>query len=917
MYEIEGLFSEELTKLTNKQLNILLKITTDDNVLKMFTQTTDDNVLKMFTQTTKMLKTKDDNDLTTIFDDLILAEVDDKARRNEHAIKKAAIHTVSSNVEVVSNIEKSAKDIVNTTINKNKSSKEIKNAAIHAIEKERIKNAAIHRVSSNVEVVSNIEKSAKDIVNTTINKNKISKEIKNAAIDTVTSKTVGVTGVTPSLRSPVAKFKKILFDQDVKYVSTPEKKYERNKDIDLTLKLTTQVDEQIKESQTNLVKNFYNEYLAEIRICKLYRRKKFGIENTWNQCYSNAFFQMLYSMPAMRQIFTTSEINDENDTIGLLVKRFTYIRHSISHTNYVIRQDIDKPPTESTCLVKYFPNYKNQQDPAEIFDFIVDAIELRIYKYVLNCYNKDIDHINSLSELDTKAEFKEVEQTINKKWAKIQTCENKLTRIYNLYVKFIEGTITNDEKKILFNNNEPHQYILRLKHFTNSITHNQITHYVCEQNKQIVQRNITVNEKIIQLPLKHNTDNNENYCKSIQESINAFQEIEQPDTSEWSHTDSCKGTFYAKYTDNKGKQAENIYNVKKKFIHLKTLEKNKYIIIQLKRFSKIDETPVKDTRQIFVDKQITISKYDKFNVEKELNKAINKVIDINGISDEEKDILYTDIGNIMNNMHQIPITYQSQSGGDFFIPYLDKNKTFIDDLYTYINTPNEDKYTLTGVICHSESTSISSGHYFYYEYDHNGDIKYCYEDVNVNELQDGEFVEAKEEEGEAKEEDFSNLTDEDQIKIAINKSTKKEDKVKAYYINKKAAEEHIEKNGYIFLYSRYPVDQYNPEKTEQEITVHQRDELAWEYDEDILIETEKTVTVDQLNEQVEYVSNSINKLNKQIEEAVNNYKLIKTESNYNLITRLEKSKTYLLNRSNRLKKLIKKKVEKEDKEKVE
>ena len=121
MDEIERLFSEELTKLTNEQL------------IQLIDKGTDDIVLQMFTQTTKKLKNKTDNDLTIIFDKLILAEVDDKARRNEHAIKKAAIHTVSSNVEVVSNIEKSAKDIVNTTINKNKSSKEIKNAAIHTV----------------------------------------------------------------------------------------------------------------------------------------------------------------------------------------------------------------------------------------------------------------------------------------------------------------------------------------------------------------------------------------------------------------------------------------------------------------------------------------------------------------------------------------------------------------------------------------------------------------------------------------------------------------------------------------------------------------------------------------------------------------------------------------------------------------
>ena len=689
-------------------------------------------------------------------------------------------------------------------------------------------------------------------------------------------------------------------------------KYQPNKlnKIDyLTLQLTRQVNTQIKARESTLVENFYQEYFNEIRICKQIRRKKFGIQNPGNQCYSNAFFQMLYSMPAMRQIFTGSEINDENDTIGLLVKRFKYIRDSISDTNYVISQDIDKqrPPTESTCLVKYFPDYKSQHDPAEIFNFIDDAIELRIYKYVLECYGKNIDRINSLTELRT-TEFKEVEQIINKEWVKIQTSQNKLTGVYNLYVKFIQDTITNQEKDILFNNKEPPQYIFGLKHFINSITHNQITHFVCEENKQIVQ-SVTTNDKIIQLPLKHNTDNNKEYCKSIQESINAFQEIEQLDTSEWSRTDSCNGTFSEKYIDDNNEKVKT-YNVKKQFKHLKTLEENKYIIIQLKRFSFADGRSKKDTTEIIVDKEITISKYDKFNVEKQLNEAINKVIDINNISNEEKDILYTDIGNIMSNMHQIPITYQSQNGGDFFIPYLDEKKTFIDDSYTYINTPNEDKYRLTGVICHSEGTSINSGHYFYYEYDHNGDIQYCYEDNNVNELQDGEFVEAKEEK--AKEENLSNLTEDQQVEIAINNSKKTQDKVNvSYYTNKKAAEEHIKKNGYIFLYSRYTVNQYNPEETEKEI-IEQEKELKlssedYKDNDNMLIETEKKMTVAQLNEEVRYVSNTINELNEQI---------INAETNNKLERKLNESKTSLLNRLKRLKKLIKEKLEKETREKL-
>lgn len=665
---------------------------------------------------------------------------------------------------------------------------------------------------------------------------------------------------------------------------------------DLTLKLTKKVNEQIKERESTLVSNFYHKYLDEIRICKQIRRKKFGIKNPGNQCYSNAYFQMLYSMPKMRQIFTRSEINDENDTIGLLVKRFKYIYDSVNTRNYVISQEVDKqrPPSENTCLVKYFPDYKEQHDPADIFNFIDDAIELRIYKYVLNCYGKNLDHIISLTELRKTNEFKEVEQQINDKWVKIQSSQNKLTGVYKLYVKFIQGAITTEEKQILFNNKDTPQYILGLKHFINSITHNQITHFVCEENKQIVQ-SVTTNEQIIQLPLKHNTDNNKEYCKSIQESINAFQEIEQLDTSEWLMTDSCNGTFYKEYVDDNNEKAVKTYNVKKKFKHLKTLEENNYIIIQLKRFSFADGMSNKDTTQIIVDKEITISKYDKFNFEKELNKAINELIDKEDIIDK-KDILHEDVGNIMSSMHQIPITYQSQRGGDFFIPYLDENKTIIDDSYTYINTPTEDKYRLTGVICHSDGKSIKSGHYFYYEYDHNGDIKYCYEDNNVNELQDGAIDDDLNTSNENY--DLSKLTDDEQIKIAMNNSIKEQHKVNvSHYTNKKAAEKHIETNGYIFLYSRYPVDQYNPEETEKEIIKQQKDELNWRYkdNDNMLIETEKKMTVEQLKEEMTNVLNTINELNGQI---------INIGTNNKLNTKLNESMTSLLNRKKRLQILI-------------
>lgn len=768
------------------------------------------------------------------------------------------------------------------------------------------------RVSTN-EIKNALTDKAKEILKTNLRdalSNVASMVTAEPDVDTTVMKTALTDTAKNMFRQRLAAAFNKLKKKSVKIQSNKSdstKKYKPNKlnnVDDLTLKLTKKVNEQIKERESTLVSNFYHKYLDEIRICKQIRRKKFGIKNPGNQCYSNAYFQMLYSMPKMRQIFTGSEINDENDTIGLLVKRFKYIHHSVNNTNYVISQEVDKqrPPTENTCLVKYFPDYKEQHDPADIFNFIDDAIELRIYKYVLNCYGKNLDHIISLTELRKTNEFKQVEQEINDKWVKIQSSQNKLTGVYKLYVKFIQGAITNEEKKILFNNNDKDtpQYILGLKHFINSITHNQITHFVCEENKQIVQ-SVTTNEQIIQLPLKHNTDNNKEYCKSIQESINAFQEIEQLDTSEWLMTDTCNGTFYKEYVDDNNEKAVKTYNVKKKFKHLKTLEENNYIIIQLKRFSFADGMSNKDTTQIIVDKEITISEYDKFNVEKELNEAI-KLIDKEDIIDIKKDILHKDVGNIMSNMHQIPITYQSQSGGDFFIPYLDENTNFIDDSYsyTYINTPNEHKYRLTGVICHSDGKSIKSGHYFYYEYDHNGDIKYCYEDNNVNELQDGAIDDLN---TSNENYDLSEITYDEQIEIAINNS-KKPDKVNvSHYTNKKAAEKHIETNGYIFLYSRYPVDQYKPEETEKEIKKQEKDELEFRYKDydNMLIEKENKMTVEQLNQEMTNVSNTINELNGQI---------INIGTNNKLNTKLNESMTSLLNRKKRLQKLIDKVMEK-------
>ena len=150
MDEIERLFSNELTKLTNEQLKKLIDIET----LHM-----DDIVLQMFTKTTEKLREKNDNELTGIFQDLIKLEDDDKLRTIENQIKHVAINRVTSNVEIVSNIEKSAYDKVIESVD------ELKTDVTEPNDIEnQIKDAAINKVTSNVaqEKVIDIENQIKD-----------------------------------------------------------------------------------------------------------------------------------------------------------------------------------------------------------------------------------------------------------------------------------------------------------------------------------------------------------------------------------------------------------------------------------------------------------------------------------------------------------------------------------------------------------------------------------------------------------------------------------------------------------------------------------------------------------------------------------------------------------------------------------
>ena len=150
MDEIERLFSNELTKLTNEQLKKLIHIET----LHM-----DNNVLQMFTNTTKILIQKSDKELISIFEELIKLEYDDKLRTIKKQIKHQAINRVTSNVEIVSKIEKSAYDKVIESVDERKTDVTEPNDI-----EEQIKHAAINSVTSNVaqEKVIDIENQIKD-----------------------------------------------------------------------------------------------------------------------------------------------------------------------------------------------------------------------------------------------------------------------------------------------------------------------------------------------------------------------------------------------------------------------------------------------------------------------------------------------------------------------------------------------------------------------------------------------------------------------------------------------------------------------------------------------------------------------------------------------------------------------------------
>jgi len=471
-------------------------------------------------------------------------------------------------------------------------------------------------------------------------------------------------------------------------------------------------------------------YMEEINICKNFPRKRFGIANPGAQCYSNALFQMLYSMPTMRKIFSTITIKDTNDSIGLLVNRFKEISNEPKKQIFTIGQN-----EEDTCLAKYFIpsehlNYTNQNDTAELFrQIIVTSVQLRIYKYIFSRYHNDISDVNNFNNIpkNMKDNVKKAISYKLKQLKKTEEYDESFDILEQLYEKYVMGEIIEDEKNILFNSNDTnlnidtnqHSNIIKLFDFIKSFTLKYKKQIVCSNDQLVVSKIDT----LFSTELSIINETNNNFINNIQDAINYTEIKEMFTLDNQPSNEGCK---------NIGAKGNAIG-----ILHKNEIPKdNKYLIFTLKRWHPITRNKIPHAVEP------------------------SKTIRINNI-----------------------------------------------------------QYTLTGVICHTGDTR-NSGHYFYYEYDHNGDIQYCYEDNNVNELQEDEVDKTIYDDLNTSNENYnvSNLTEEEQIKIAIDNSMQPQDKVNvSYYTNKKAATQDIKKNGYVFLYSRYPVYQDDPEKTEHEL----------------------------------------------------------------------------------------------------
>ena len=112
-------------------------------------------------------------------------------------------------------------------------------------------------------------------------------------------------------------------------------------------------------------------------------RKIFGINGGANQCYSNALFQMLYSIPEMRKTFTKTNENTNNVTTILFMNRFKKIYNTTINTIY---------QGDDSCLAKEYNNHTLQHDVNEIFKWFIKQFEssnihsikrfLKIFKFI-------------------------------------------------------------------------------------------------------------------------------------------------------------------------------------------------------------------------------------------------------------------------------------------------------------------------------------------------------------------------------------------------------------------------------------------------------------------------------------------------------------------------------------------------------
>ncbi len=341
------------------------------------------------------------------------------------------------------------------------------------------------------------------------------------------------------------------------------------------------VNDMVVTEEMNYLSNTAK-YMEEIENCIKFPRKRFGIENPGAQCYSNALFQMLYSMPTMRKIFSTITINDTNDSIGLLVNRFKEISNKPIKQNFTIGQN-----EGDTCLAKYFIpshkhlNYTNQNDTAELFtQIIVTSVQLRIYKYIFSRYNNDISVVNNFNDIpnDMKNNVIKAISYKLKQLTKTEKYNESFDILEQLYEKYVNGEIIEDEEKILFNSNDTnlnininqHSNIIGLFDFIKSFTLKYKKQILCSNNQHVVSKIDT----LFSTELSIINETNNNFINNIQDAIN-YTEIEEIFTLDnQPYKEECK---------NIGANGNAIGILHKNEIPID----NKYLIFTLKRWDPI------------------------------------------------------------------------------------------------------------------------------------------------------------------------------------------------------------------------------------------------------------------------------------------------------------------------------------------